>query len=128
MSCQTNARRSAFELRNFQSDLLKYTIMKSKISLSVFACLLVIVVNSCKHTTDITNAVLTNMSPDCSSYEGYYCAKVTDVQRGNKKFTANLQIKCTPSKCIFKTDGIPNHNFDDGPVRFSNDVSEQSKT
>jgi YHYH protein len=102
--------------------------MKSKTLLSVSACLLVIVLNSCcKHTTDITNAVLTNMSPDCSNYEGRYRAEVKDVGNSNKGFTANLQIKCTPPKCIFKTDGIPNHNFNDGSVPFPNKVSEQSK-
>jgi YHYH protein len=101
--------------------------MKSKTFLSVFACLLLIVLNSCKRTTDITNVILTNMSPDCSSYKGCYRAEVKDVGNGNKEFTANLQIKCTPSKCIFKTDGIPNHNFNDGSVPFPNKVSEQSK-
>jgi hypothetical protein len=101
--------------------------MKSKTFLPVFACLLVIVLNSCcKH--DITNAVLTNMSPDCLSYEGCYRAEVKDVGNSNKEFTASFQIKCTPSKCIFKTDGIPNHNFNDGSVRFPNNVSEQAKT
>lgn len=101
--------------------------MKSKPFLSVFACLLVILLNSCNHATDITNAVLTNMSPDCSNYKGRYCAEVKDVGNSNKEFTANLQIKCNPSKCIFKTDGIPNHNFNDGSVSFPNKVSEQSK-
>jgi hypothetical protein len=52
---------------------------------------------------------------------------VKDVRNGNKKFTANLQVKCTLSTCIFKTDGIPNHDFDDGSDPFPNNVSEQSK-
>lgn len=77
-------------------------------------------------STDITNAIFTNRSVDCFSYINQYYSDVFDVNN-SQLFMGDLTITVAEGKCIFQTNNIPNHDFNDGARAFPNDVSEQSK-
>lgn len=77
-----------------------------------------------KNPIDITNAILTNGSGNCADYAEQYSSNVLDVNN-NAHFTGDLVISVLADKCIFKTNAIPNHDFNDGGRAFPNDVSEQ---
>lgn len=74
---------------------------------------------------NITNANLSNNSGNCESYMAAYTAEATDVAR-DLIFIGNLSITLNDNKCIFSTNAIPNHDFNDGGNAFPNDVSEQN--
>ena len=74
---------------------------------------------------DITNAIFNNFDGYCGDYTDIYVSNVTDVQRG-LAFSGSLSITRSPEgKCVFATNAIPNHDFNDGG-RFAHPVSEQS--
>lgn len=73
---------------------------------------------------NITNAILTNGSGNCADYIAAYTSNVADVAN-NVNFIGDLQIEVSNDKCIFTTNAIPNHDFNDGGNAFPNDVSEQ---
>jgi arylsulfatase A-like enzyme len=74
---------------------------------------------------NITNANLSNNSGNCESYMAAYTAEATDVAR-DLIFIGNLSITVNNNKCIFSTNAIPNHDFNDGGGAFPNNVSEQN--
>lgn len=74
---------------------------------------------------DISNAILTNQSPDCTDYAKKYSSTALD-KRNNKRLTARLVISVDAEECVFSTNGIPNHTFHDTDKSFPHDVSAQS--
>ncbi len=74
---------------------------------------------------NLTGVTLTNTSANCVDYVGEYTADALDVIR-SLPFVANLTISLSSDKCLFSTDEIPNHYFNDGNFSFPNDVSEQT--
>ena len=76
--------------------------------------------------TDITNKIFTNRSANCKDYIASYSASATDIFR-SVVFTGNLTISEAGSKCRLQSNGVPNHNFNDGSRSFPNDLSEQSQ-
>ena len=76
---------------------------------------------------DITDAVLTNQSADCSDYMDAYYANATDIKR-DLAFEGNLTISVEGGSCIFSTNSIPNHDFNDENAMFATNVSEVSSS
>ena len=74
---------------------------------------------------DITNVTLFNQSQNCVDYIEQFTSTVSDIGNGNI-FHGDLIISQVGDKCIFKTNAIPNHDFNDGGSAFPNDVSEQN--
>ena len=76
---------------------------------------------------DITEQIFTNRDGNCSSYLESYRSNVLDVNN-SRTFSGDLVISLDGDKCIFKTNAIPNHDFNDGGRAFPNDVSAQNDT
>jgi arylsulfatase A-like enzyme len=76
---------------------------------------------------DITNTILINRSANCADYVENYQSSVLDVNNG-ELFNGDLSILLNNDKCIFKTNNIPNHDFNDGSQSFPNNVSSQNIT
>ena len=74
---------------------------------------------------DITNAILSNKSQNCVDYMEEFTSTVNDVNNG-VVFYGDLVISQVGDKCVFQTNAIPNHDFNDGGNAFPNDVSEQN--
>lgn len=74
---------------------------------------------------DITNAILTSKSENCADYVERYTSTVSDINKGTI-FYGDLKIAIIEDKCIFQTNAIPNHDFNDGGNAFPNDVSAQN--
>jgi arylsulfatase A-like enzyme len=74
---------------------------------------------------DITDAILTARSANCSDYLESYQSTVLDVNNGTV-FNGELMISLAGDQCIFQTNNIPNHDFNDGTQAFPNDVSAQN--
>ena len=73
---------------------------------------------------DITDVILTKTSANCVDYIKNHTSTVNDVHN-SIVFNGDLAISQLDDKCIFSTNGIPNHDFNDGEKKFPNDVSEQ---
>ena len=73
---------------------------------------------------DITGALFTNLDANCATYANAYASSVRDVQSGSS-FAGDLTITVVGDKCIFATNAIPNHDFNDGG-RFATPVSAQN--
>lgn len=73
---------------------------------------------------NISNAILTNGSGNCADYIANYTSDVTDIAR-NLMFSGSLSISLEQNKCVFLTNAIPNHDFNDGANAFPNHVAEQ---
>lgn len=73
---------------------------------------------------DITDKVFTSRSRDCASYVDSYKSSATDVNR-SQAFTGSLTIISTADSCVFHTNAIPNHDFNDGEHSFVNSTEEQ---
>jgi hypothetical protein len=76
---------------------------------------------------DITNATLINRSANCADYVESYQSTVMDVNNSTI-FNGALTITLADGKCSFKTNNIPNHDFNDGAQAFPNNVSAQDIT
>lgn len=74
---------------------------------------------------DITNAILSNKNQNCADYIETFTSTVSDVNRGLVLY-GDLVISQVGNKCVFQTNAIPNHDFNDGGVSFPNNVSEQN--
>jgi len=74
---------------------------------------------------DITNAMFTNRSQNCVDYIEEFTSTVNDINRG-VVFHGDLVISQVGDKCVFQTNAIPNHDFNDGGNAFPNNVSEQN--
>jgi len=68
---------------------------------------------------DITDVLLTNDSPECSSHTGEYLSDVLDVFE-DVGFSGSLNVSENLNSCVFTTSSIPNHNFNDGVRNFVN--------
>lgn len=74
---------------------------------------------------DITNATFTVRSQNCIDYIEQFTSSVNDVNNGIV-FHGDLVITQLGDKCIFNTNAIPNHDFNDGGNAFPNNVSAQN--
>ena len=74
---------------------------------------------------DITNSILTNRNANCGDYLERYQSTVLDVNN-SAIFNGDLTISLLNEECIFQTNNIPNHDFNDGDLSFPNDVSPQN--
>lgn len=77
--------------------------------------------------TDISDAILTNQSPECSYYADNMVSSVRDIKR-NTLFNGSLTISvdAETSECILSTNSIPNHNFNDQSAAFATNVAAVS--
>ena len=73
---------------------------------------------------DITNATLVNRSANCADYVESYQSTVLDVNNSTI-FNGDLTVSLVFDKCVFETNNIPNHDFNDGGQAFPNHVSTQ---
>ena len=73
--------------------------------------------------TNITNAILTNRRASCTYYADKLFSAVEDVKKG-VLFSGNLDISIDGSECVFSTNSIPNHDFNDSTASFATDVAE----
>jgi len=73
---------------------------------------------------DITGIALPGRSPSCAEHAATYKSSVNDINN-NVSFDGSMKISVDNGRCYFESNGIPNHNFNDGPRSFRNDVSEQ---
>ena len=62
---------------------------------------------------DITDAIFTRRDGSCADYASMYVSDVKDVQSGTS-FAGDLTITVSGGTCIFETNAIPNHDFNDG--------------
>ena len=76
---------------------------------------------------DITNAFLTGLSGDCADYAAVYESMVRDVNR-SMNFTGKLSVTVTDDHCVFSSNAIPNHDFNDGDRTFVNTARAQTST
>lgn len=83
--------------------------------------------NTSSEPIDITNKLLSNRSANCADYANQYQSSATDVNN-QKDFKGSLSISVANGKCVFNTNAIPNHDFNDGERSFPNQVSEQDDT
>ncbi len=73
---------------------------------------------------DISNQIFVNRNRNCKKYVENYASDVLDVNRA-MMFNGELTIEVIDDKCLFQTNAIPNHDFNDGAQAFPNQVSEQ---
>ena len=74
---------------------------------------------------DITDIILVSRSGDCATYVQSSFSNVLDIQR-DTAFTGTFEITLDGENCIFTSNAIPNHNFNEAPAQFANPVSEQN--
>lgn len=74
---------------------------------------------------DITNTLFTANNADCSEYVRLYRSEVNDVAE-NKMHTGSLTVSVDGNECVFVTNAIPNHDFNDGISSFPNTVTAQN--
>lgn len=74
---------------------------------------------------DITDAIFESRATNCAEYIERYTSTVMDVQRA-LVFDGNLEIFVQDSKCVFNSNAIPNHDFNDASAKFATNVSAQS--
>lgn len=75
--------------------------------------------------TDITDLLLSNRREECSYYAENRFSNVSDVKR-NLQFRGSLSITVQGNECVFVSNSIPNHNFNDATAAFATQVSEVS--
>ena len=76
---------------------------------------------------DITNVIFSDTTSNCADYANEYKSSAKDVNENNL-YAGSLKIALQDGKCIFTTNAIPNHDFNDGSSTFRNKVSEQDIT
>lgn len=74
---------------------------------------------------DITGEIFTQRSANCEDYIASYQSTAMDVFR-SVLFSGNLTISASADKCQLQSNGVPNHDFNDGQQSFPNSLSEQS--
>ena len=74
---------------------------------------------------DITGEIFTQRSANCEDYIASYQSTAMDVFR-SVLFSGNLTISASAGKCQLQSNGVPNHDFNDGQQSFPNNLSEQS--
>jgi hypothetical protein len=77
--------------------------------------------------TDISDISLNNRQSGCSYYADTLVSTVRDIKR-DTVFNGNLQISVDPdsSECVFSSNSIPNHDFNDAMAAFATDVAAVS--
>ena len=75
--------------------------------------------------SDITDLLLTNRREVCSYYAENRFSNVTDIQR-SQQFSGSLSITVEGDECIFTSNSIPNHDFNDGTAAFATVTSTVS--
>ena len=73
---------------------------------------------------DITGVTLTSQSTNCTDYANSFTSLANDVGN-NAAFSGSLQISVTNGSCVFETNAIPNHDFNDVAQTFPNNVAPQ---
>ncbi len=73
--------------------------------------------------TDITGASLHNRMSVCSYYAGDYTAVAQDVKR-SRKFSGALTVAIENDECVFISNSIPNHEFNDATANMATAVRE----
>jgi hypothetical protein len=71
---------------------------------------------------DITNAIFTELSPDCADYIADYTASVLDMQR-SLGFGAEVTMTADDDSCDLLSNNIPNHDFNDDSAAFATNVA-----
>lgn len=79
-----------------------------------------------EEVVDITNMLLTNRSTSCANYVGEYESNVTDVNR-SIGFMGEFEVTVENNQCVFESNDIPNHDFNDGNAQFATNVAEIDK-
>ena len=74
---------------------------------------------------DITDIVLDSRSGDCGTYIQSSISNVMDVQR-DTAFMGTFTVTLDGDSCIFNSNAIPNHDFNEAPANFASPVSEQN--
>lgn len=74
---------------------------------------------------DITNAILTANDASCQQYAKSYMSTVTDIAE-NIMHEGSLEVLVENDECVFLTNAIPSHNFNDGDQAFPNAVAAQN--
>lgn len=72
---------------------------------------------------DITDAIFTETSSDCSTYAEEYFSMVSDI-KNNNNFEGSVTVEAGSSNCTISVNGIPNHDFNDQSGQFATAVSE----
>ena len=67
---------------------------------------------------DIYNAVFTERSTDCADYANVYDATVIDI-KNSLTFNLDVAIEATETECIFTSNSVPNHDFNDETAAFA---------
>jgi hypothetical protein len=75
---------------------------------------------------DLTDIILEQQSTNCVDYIKKYQSSVNDINR-NISFQGELTITLSNDKCVFTSNAIPNHDFNDALGSFNTDVSEQNQ-
>lgn len=74
--------------------------------------------------TDITDAIFDSLDTNCASFVSRRSSAVLDVFH-DRAYMGDLVISVENGKCVFETNDIPNHDFNDGAFDFANAVSSQ---
>jgi hypothetical protein len=72
--------------------------------------------------SDITAATLETRLHECSYYAGDYTATGFDIKR-NREFAGTLSITVENDECVFISNSIPNHDFNDASASMATNVS-----
>ncbi|PCJ28006.1 MAG: hypothetical protein COA96_02260 [SAR86 cluster bacterium] len=75
--------------------------------------------------SDISDLLLSNRRSACTYYAENRFSSVLDLKR-NILFAGSLQISVEGDECIFVSNSIPNHDFNDSSAGFATNVSEVS--
>lgn len=86
-----------------------------------------VIITASSDSMDITNRIFENRSNDCRNYIGQFYASATDIKR-NAAFVGDVEIIENTTYCVFNSNAIPNHDFNDQSAAFATNVSEQSMT
>jgi hypothetical protein len=76
---------------------------------------------------DISDAVLTNTSPNCADYDVTLTATATDITRA-LMFDSGVTLLAGDGTCTLTSNNIPNHDFNDESARFATDVGEVARS
>ena len=67
---------------------------------------------------DIYNAIFTDRSVDCGDYVNTYDATVVDI-KNSLTFNADILVEATETECVFTSNTVPNHDFNDETAAFA---------
>lgn len=77
--------------------------------------------------SDITDIILDNRSGNCADYVQDSFSDVMDIQR-NMAFSGSFVVSLQGDSCVFATNSIPNHDFNDASAAFATPVSAVTAT